>query len=416
MSTDASDSRSALWSAPSRSRLVRLCAGITGDAIAAEDLAQETLVEAWRHAAKLNDDTGVDRWLNAIARNVCRRWARERGREAGHRTRWPTDALTPDGVPPDALTDATPVGDDLEREELAALIEEALGGLSADAREVLVLRYVDERPVEEIARRVGVSPAAVSMRLTRAKAALRRTVEPRMGAEAPGDQRSRGWVGTRLWCTDCGVRRLLLKREPAPGSVTFRCPGCDAEPGSIRSELRLDNPSLARVVGDIQRPSAVLARTENWSWRYFQSPLQAHRGEAPGRVGEPATCTRCFRPVTVLPYTRDDSTGLEAFRRGLCARCDGCGEEVSSSLCGMALALPAVRRFRRDHPRSRTCVEREVVAQGRRTTVVRFEDLTGTARIDVLFDHDTLRAVGVNGVDGVPGVVQVGEAETRVTC
>jgi RNA polymerase sigma-70 factor (ECF subfamily) len=64
-----------------RARLVRLCACLTGNSEAAEDLAQETLVEAWRHAHKLHDPSGRDRWLAAIARNVCRRWLRARGRE-----------------------------------------------------------------------------------------------------------------------------------------------------------------------------------------------------------------------------------------------------------------------------------------------------------------------------------------------
>jgi DNA-directed RNA polymerase specialized sigma24 family protein len=36
-----------------RARLVRLCAKITGDGIIAEDLAQETLLEAWRHIDNL---------------------------------------------------------------------------------------------------------------------------------------------------------------------------------------------------------------------------------------------------------------------------------------------------------------------------------------------------------------------------
>jgi RNA polymerase sigma-70 factor (ECF subfamily) len=64
-----------------RARLVHLCAYLTGNNDAAEDLAQETLVEAWRHAHKLHDPSGRDRWLAAIARNVCRRWLRARGRE-----------------------------------------------------------------------------------------------------------------------------------------------------------------------------------------------------------------------------------------------------------------------------------------------------------------------------------------------
>ena len=62
-----------------RARLVRLCARLTGDAEAAEDLAQETLLESWRLAHKLRDQDQLAPWL-AIARNVCLRAQRRRSR------------------------------------------------------------------------------------------------------------------------------------------------------------------------------------------------------------------------------------------------------------------------------------------------------------------------------------------------
>jgi DNA-directed RNA polymerase specialized sigma24 family protein len=39
--------------AEERTRLVRLCARLTGSSGVAEDLAQETLLEAWRNQQKL---------------------------------------------------------------------------------------------------------------------------------------------------------------------------------------------------------------------------------------------------------------------------------------------------------------------------------------------------------------------------
>ena len=62
-------------------RLVRLCAHLTGDRDAAEDLAQETLIEAWRHQDRLYDWQGYSSWLSMIAHNVSLRWIRQRGRE-----------------------------------------------------------------------------------------------------------------------------------------------------------------------------------------------------------------------------------------------------------------------------------------------------------------------------------------------
>ncbi len=57
-----------------RARLVRLCTTITGNGDVAEDLAQETLLEAWRHLHKLRDPERRAQWLSGIARNVCLRF------------------------------------------------------------------------------------------------------------------------------------------------------------------------------------------------------------------------------------------------------------------------------------------------------------------------------------------------------
>src|SRR5689334_1417908 len=69
-----------------RNRLIRFCAYMTGNPEAAEDLAQETLLEAWRNRQKFsvldhgNEACGA-KWLSAIARNVCLRWGRARGHD-----------------------------------------------------------------------------------------------------------------------------------------------------------------------------------------------------------------------------------------------------------------------------------------------------------------------------------------------
>src|SRR5258708_20289563 len=68
-----------------RSRLVRLCTQLTGSSEAAEDLAQETLYEAWRHCDQLHDPQGQAHWHTAIARNVCLRRTKRSSRESAYR-------------------------------------------------------------------------------------------------------------------------------------------------------------------------------------------------------------------------------------------------------------------------------------------------------------------------------------------
>ena len=190
-----------------RLRLVRLCAMLSGCPDAAEDLAQETLLEAWRNQHKLQDPHGVDRWLAAIARNVCRRWARRHGRDLASlsaRTEF------------DVVDDVDLVAD-LERAEMVELLKRALGLLPTQTREALIHRYIHGSPHAEIAGRLGLSVEAVAMRVHRGKSVLRQLLEPEMRDEPPGTgtstQDADGWARTQARCAVCGTGKL---RMPPP--------------------------------------------------------------------------------------------------------------------------------------------------------------------------------------------------------
>jgi RNA polymerase sigma factor (sigma-70 family) len=333
-----------LWTDTERRRLVRLCAAITGDRAAADDLAQETLLEAWRNRHKLHDPAGADRWLSAIARNVCLRWA-------GRRRELP--------LPP--AYEESDLAVELEPSELEELLERALTLLPPATRDVLVCHYVEESPQAEIAARLGISEAAVSMRVSRGRTLLRRLLECETAASTDS-----AWADTRVWCTSCGAQRLQMRREPA--SVAFRCPRCSAKPGSVYD---LANPYFARLVGGLVRPTAILRRAAEWSSRYF----------ADG-VGD-VECTRCGRPTLLRHHDGE--------RRGLSASCDGCGQEIWSSVTGLALSSSEARAFSRIHRRVRTLPVVETRHDGVDATVVRVEAVASTARLQVAFERRTLR-------------------------
>src|SRR6266542_3755898 len=227
--------------ADERARLVRLCARLTGDVDAAEDLAQETLYEAWRNAHKLRDPADADgrtRWLAAIARNVCMRWARRRGRELARLAPMPRragadqDARADDGL----LAALAEVPDDfdleveLERGELAALLDRAMGLLPPETRRVLYEQVVAESPLAETALRLGLSQGAVAMRLQRGKLALRQLLVTEFRREAVGlgliEEAAESWQETRIWCQACGQRRLLGRLSPNRHEFWLRCSAC----------------------------------------------------------------------------------------------------------------------------------------------------------------------------------------------
>src|SRR3954447_25225961 len=111
--------------ASERPRLVRLCARLSGSNEAAEDLAQEVLLVAWRHAARLHAPEDCGAWLSGIARNICLSWSRRHYREQA-RLMMPHEASEAGDDPTGSLRDDFDLEVELERHELATLLDRAL--------------------------------------------------------------------------------------------------------------------------------------------------------------------------------------------------------------------------------------------------------------------------------------------------
>jgi RNA polymerase sigma factor (sigma-70 family) len=188
-----------------RPRLARYCARLTGAPQAAEDLAQETLLEAWRNVHKLppaeRDDPPWP-WLAAVARHVCLRWLRAHHHERGQPTL--TDADLADPVDPAADPQRA-----VERRELAELLVRALAGLPAQTRAVMVARVLCDEPQARVAAALGISEGNVAMRVRRGKLALRRVLAAELHREAVSTY-------ARGRSTDAFTRGVTMPAEPTP--------------------------------------------------------------------------------------------------------------------------------------------------------------------------------------------------------
>lgn len=129
-----------------------------------DDVVQETLLAAWRHRGTFRGDAQWATWLCRIAL----RKAQNHVRAAAVRHRlfgwWRSEASEPAAAAetaPDERLDAT---------------RQALQQLAHRDREVLVLRYLEQREIEQIAALLGCSRAAVDARLSRARTRLRRAL------------------------------------------------------------------------------------------------------------------------------------------------------------------------------------------------------------------------------------------------
>ncbi len=137
------------------------------DPSAADDLAQDALVAAWRHPPRA--ETNARSWLARVLRNLVRQRQRSesaRGRREQGRAR------------PGAHDD-----DVLERAELAQRLAQHVLALEEPYRTIVLQRFFDGRSAEEIAERMRVPSSTVRTRLERALARLRETLERENGRE-----------------------------------------------------------------------------------------------------------------------------------------------------------------------------------------------------------------------------------------
>ena len=148
---------------------------------AADELAQETFLRAYRNLGSLRDDSKLPTWLFGIARRVALEHLRERRREAPPAEAGRGDAL---GHARAAADEADSPAALLLDKELGHMVGRALAALDEDKRTVFALKVYQHRSYEEIAEITGFTPAKVRNDLHRARAEMRRRLAPYLGVTA----------------------------------------------------------------------------------------------------------------------------------------------------------------------------------------------------------------------------------------
>lgn len=143
----------------------RLARAILLDDAEAEDAVQEASLAAWRARGSLRDAARFEPWFDRILINRCRDQLRRRHRAV--RIAPPPIGFDPAGPRPETGRDA-----DLDR---------AIDALDADHRIVVLLRYWQDRTVDDIADRVGIPAGTVKSRLHHALRSMRATLEASHG-------------------------------------------------------------------------------------------------------------------------------------------------------------------------------------------------------------------------------------------
>lgn len=151
-------------------RIYRHVLALVHDPAEAEDLTQETFLRAHARRASLRDGAAVVPWLYSIATHAALDRQRLRTRAAIR-----DSGLDPDDVP---VADGAPAPETRpQRAEMSACVQQRVDRLSGDYRTVLNLHDVQGLTAAEAAEQLGDSVGSVKIRLHRARARLRSSLE-----------------------------------------------------------------------------------------------------------------------------------------------------------------------------------------------------------------------------------------------
>ena len=148
-----------------RTRLLGYCLRLLGDRSRAEEVVQAAFVKALESIGSLENPGLFSSWLFTIARNgVYAHFRAERKNGAAECSDdvWDTDTPHERAV----------------AGETAALVEDGLGRLRPEYREVLILRHFEKLSYREIAAITGATVSSVESRLFKARKALLKYLEP----------------------------------------------------------------------------------------------------------------------------------------------------------------------------------------------------------------------------------------------
>jgi RNA polymerase sigma-70 factor (ECF subfamily) len=140
-------------------RMYRLAVSMVGNRADAEDVLQEAFAGAYRSAGGFRGGASVKTWLSRILATQAAKWWRDRKGERPDPLDGPAGGAASGGE--------SAVGAKLD-------LHAALDQLSAEHRQVLVLRELDGMSYEEMAGSLGVPRGTIESRLHRARAELRR--------------------------------------------------------------------------------------------------------------------------------------------------------------------------------------------------------------------------------------------------
>ncbi len=314
-------------------RLLLLAAHVTPDPAAAEDLLQETFLQAMAKAAQWDPQRPLLPWLGVILRHRAVDLARRL------KLRRPTDADL------DGFAGASGIAgpaDEAATRELLERIDSALAGMSSPYREALVLRLVHGMEPTAIAHALGRPPETVRTQLRRGLELLRGALPASLASALALVLAERGMAATRasvLAAAKAGARTsrhlgwwllgaatlalgiagwFALPRQPAavpPQTAVAATERTPRDPAAERPVEPTPAPDAARIPGSLPATDADV-RTSTLRGRLVRqddrSPIAGGRAEVSFGRGRFVTDDPDFRTYPDPVETRASADGTFA--------------------------------------------------------------------------------------------------------
>ena len=154
-------------------RVVRIAQRMLGSAAEADEVAQETLVRVWQHAARWDPArASLATWIGTIAWRLCA----DRLRQPGRHTHMDLEAAY-DLASPEPDAEAA-----LIRQQTLRHVQTAMDALPARQRAAFVLFHLEDVSGQDAAQIMGLGQRAFWSLLHRARSAVERAVRQENGS------------------------------------------------------------------------------------------------------------------------------------------------------------------------------------------------------------------------------------------
>ena len=165
-----------------RPACIKLALSILRNPHDAEDEVQNAFCKAYLHLGKFQQDSKFSTWLTRIVVNQClmRLRATKRSRtvyieDTAQQPQRPFDPAAVEPTPEQALAKA----------QVSTVLQREIRKIPPLLRNVVLLRDVQQLPMQIVAEKLGISVAAAKSRLLRARMELRQRLERHQGRTGP---------------------------------------------------------------------------------------------------------------------------------------------------------------------------------------------------------------------------------------